>query len=110
MAGGSKVMHREPLFAPEQVHPQSNGEEKMTCHDSFACTEAKGVNEGGVVLFEEGDRQDQSSQTSPQLTPVSLSLCFLTLRHFVEWSACGASINSPPAGFNLVQSPFYKPS
>lgn len=38
----SAVIHREPLFAiPEQVHPYSNGEEKMTCRDSFWYTESR---------------------------------------------------------------------
>lgn len=48
-------MHIEPLSgAPEQVRPHSSGEEKMTCHDSFAYTGARKkrvrVNEGGVVV------------------------------------------------------------
>lgn len=33
----SEVMHIEPLSgAPEQVHPHSNGEERMTCRDFLA--------------------------------------------------------------------------
>lgn len=51
-------MFRESLLkALEQVHSNSIGEAKMTCHDSLPYTEDKKnrvlVNEGGVVLVQE---------------------------------------------------------
>ena len=70
----SEVIHKELLLnAPEQVRPSSNGEEKMTCHDSLVYTKArkKGVrvNEGGVVAVQRG-QTDQSSQRHSQFVSV----------------------------------------